>query len=86
MLFDLEVTERYSIDAVDVIYDGEPAYPSLLTLIITAMNTTGTTMLNLKIEKGIPLPKKGGFERTSELSQLTNLFHTNGRGRQHCNI
>ena len=27
MLFDLEVTERYSIDAVDVIYDGEPAVP-----------------------------------------------------------
>jgi hypothetical protein len=27
MLFDLEVTERYSIDAIDVIYDGEPAVP-----------------------------------------------------------
>ena len=27
MLFDLEVTERYSIDAVDVICDGEPAIP-----------------------------------------------------------
>ena len=27
MLFDLNVTERYSIDAVDVICDGEPAIP-----------------------------------------------------------
>ena len=27
MLFDLDVTERHSIDAVDVIYDGEPAIP-----------------------------------------------------------
>ena len=32
-------------------------------------------MSKIEIEKGIPLPKKGGFlERTSELSQLTNLF------------
>ena len=38
-------------------------------------------MLNLKIEKGIPLPKKGGFlERTSELSQLTNLFSQMAEG------